>query len=184
MWLIALEMLVAGDFIGYGTHRAFHGRALWKFHAVHHSSEELDWLSSVRLHPVNDVLSRMTQVMVLMLLGFPLMALAAYVPFLSLYAIMLHANVNWDFGPLRRVVASPRFHRWHHTSEEAGRDRNFAGLLPVWDVIFGTYYMPAGETPERFGVAEGDVPQSFLGQMMYPFRRSGRAGVPVAKSFT
>lgn len=170
LWLIALEMLVLGDFIGYWTHRAFHGRLLWKFHAVHHCSEELDWLSAVRLHPVNDVLSRLAQVVVLMLLGFPLTALAAYVPFLTVYAILLHANVSWDFGPLRRVIASPRFHRWHHTSQEEGRDRNFAGFFPMWDVLFGTYYMPAGKQPERFGVADGDVPQTFVGQMLYPFR--------------
>ena len=172
LWLIALEMLVLGDFIGYRTHRAFHRRPLWKFHAVHHSSEQLDWLSSVRLHPVNDVLSRISQVVVLMLLGFPLTALAAYVPFLTLYAIMLHANVSWDYGPLRRVIASPRFHRWHHTSQEEGRDRNFAGLLPLWDVLFGTYYMPAGKQPQHFGVADIDMPQAFFGQMMFPFRRS------------
>ncbi|MBL8522935.1 MAG: sterol desaturase family protein [Betaproteobacteria bacterium] len=174
LWLIALEMLVIGDFIGYWTHRAFHGRALWKFHAVHHCSEELDWLSALRLHPVNDVFSRLAQVVPLMLLGFPLTALAAYVPFLTVYAILLHANVSWDFGPLRRVIASPRFHRWHHTSQEEGRDRNFAGFFPLWDVLFGTYYMPDGKQPQQFGVADGDVPQTFVGQMLYPFR-SGRA---------
>jgi len=45
-------------------------------------------------------------------------------------------------GPLRAVLASPRFHRWHHTSAKEGRDKNFAGLLPLWDILFGTYYMP------------------------------------------
>jgi sterol desaturase/sphingolipid hydroxylase (fatty acid hydroxylase superfamily) len=169
-WLIAMEMLVLGDFIGYWMHRAFHWGGLWKFHAVHHSSEQLDWLSSVRLHPVNDVLSRLAQVIVLMLLGFPLTALAAYVPFLTLYAILLHANVGWDYGPLRHVIASPRFHRWHHTSEAEGQNRNFAGLLPLWDLLFGTFHMPAGRQPQHFGVAGMNVPTTFIGQLLFPFR--------------
>ena len=54
LWLQAIEMLLIGDLIAYWTHRWFHGRALWKFHAIHHSSRDLDWLSAVRLHPVND----------------------------------------------------------------------------------------------------------------------------------
>jgi len=172
--LVVIEMLVLGDFIGYWTHRIFHRGWLWRFHAIHHSSTQLDWLSAVRVHPVNDVLSRLVQVCILMLLGFPLTALAAYVPFLTLYAILLHANVGWDYGPLRRVIASPRFHRWHHTSQAQGQDKNFAGLLPLWDQLFGTYYMPAGRQPEVFGVCDGPVPQTFLAQLAYPFEKSRR----------
>jgi sterol desaturase/sphingolipid hydroxylase (fatty acid hydroxylase superfamily) len=176
-WAVALEMLVLGDLVGYWTHRAFHGRRLWKFHAIHHGSTQVDWLSSVRLHPVNDGLSRASQAVVLLCLGFPLKALAAYVPFLTLYALFLHANVGWSFGPLRFVVASPVFHRWHHTSEEEGLDKNFAGLLPVFDLLFGTFYMPPGRQPELFGVAGEVVPEGFLAQLAYPFRR-GRESVP------
>lgn len=58
VWLQVVEVLLLGDLIGYWSHRLFHGRRLWRFHAVHHSSTEVDWLSSVRLHPVNDVVSR------------------------------------------------------------------------------------------------------------------------------
>ncbi len=176
LWAVALEMLVLGDLVGYWTHRAFHGKRLWKFHAVHHSSTELDWLSSVRLHPVNDVLSRLAQVAVLMLAGFPLTALAVYIPFLTLNAIFLHANVSWDYGPLRYVISSPRFHRWHHTSQAEGQDRNFAGLLPLWDLLFGTFYMPEGRQPERFGIAGEPVPETLWGQLAYPFRRTAEQG--------
>src|SRR5690606_2236565 len=59
--LQAVEMLVVGDLLAYWLHRAFHVRPLWRFHAVHHSSTHLDWLSSVRLHPVNDWLTRWVQ---------------------------------------------------------------------------------------------------------------------------
>jgi sterol desaturase/sphingolipid hydroxylase (fatty acid hydroxylase superfamily) len=177
LWAQAIEMLVLGDFIGYWTHRWFHGRHLWKFHAIHHSSEDLDWLSAVRLHPINDWLSRWIQASLLVVLGFTPAAVAAYVPFLTFYAIFIHANVRWGFGKLGVLVASPKFHRWHHTSEEEGLDKNFAGLLPVFDVLFGTYYMPKGRLPERFGLKHERVPTGLLGQLAYPFRRAAAPSV-------
>jgi sterol desaturase/sphingolipid hydroxylase (fatty acid hydroxylase superfamily) len=175
VWLQAIEVVLIGDFIGYWVHRLFHGRALWRIHAVHHSSERLDWLSSVRLHPLNDVGTRLAQAVPLFALGFDGPILAAYVPFLSLYAILLHANVSWDFGPLRHVLASPRFHQWHHTSEAEGLDTNFAGFFPFWDALFGTLYLPRDREPQAFGLANETVPAGLLGQLAYPFRRRARA---------
>jgi sterol desaturase/sphingolipid hydroxylase (fatty acid hydroxylase superfamily) len=179
-WLQAVVILVVGDFIAYWTHRWFHGRCLWRFHAVHHSSQELDWLSSVRLHPVNELVSRLCQAVPFVALGFSPLVLAAYVPFLTFYSILIHANVSWSFGPLRYLAATPEFHRWHHTSEEEGLDKNFAGLLPMWDIAFGTFYMPRDKHPTQFGIRGDPVPDNFWGQMMYPFRRRRRAGNTVA----
>jgi sterol desaturase/sphingolipid hydroxylase (fatty acid hydroxylase superfamily) len=170
--LQVLEVLLLGDLVGYWVHRVFHGRRLWSFHAVHHGSKELDWLSAVRLHPVNDVIARVAQVIPVLLLGFPPTILAAYVPFLTFWAIFLHANVSWSFGPFRYVIASPAFHRWHHTSEEEGRDKNFAGLFPILDVLFGTFYLPEGRQPRQFGLANEDVPEGLVAQLLYPFRRT------------
>jgi sterol desaturase/sphingolipid hydroxylase (fatty acid hydroxylase superfamily) len=168
LWLQAVEIYVLVDFIGYWTHRLFHRGRWWPFHAVHHSSEDLDWLSSVRVHPVNDLVNKLAQAAPLILLGFnPWVTLSA-APFFTLYAIFLHANVNWDFGPLRGVIATPVFHRWHHSKDEEAWDKNFAGLLPVWDRIFGTYYMPRGRYPENFGVHD-PIPRSVLGQLWVPF---------------
>ncbi|HEV2719528.1 MAG TPA: sterol desaturase family protein [Thermoanaerobaculia bacterium] len=91
-------------------------------------------------------------------------------PLLTLYAILRHANVSWDSGPLRTVIASPRFHRWHHTSEEEGLDRNFAGMFPWIDIVFGTFHMPEGREPAEFGVREA-VPAGFFGQLAWPFKK-------------
>jgi sterol desaturase/sphingolipid hydroxylase (fatty acid hydroxylase superfamily) len=170
-WAQAVQVLLLGDFLGYWQHRLFHRPALWRFHAVHHSSTDLDWLSSVRLHPVNDALGRVVQAVPIVALGYSPLAVAVYLPFTTFYALFLHANVGWDYGVLRTVIASPRFHRWHHTSEAEGRDANFAGLLPVWDLLFGTFHLPKGVQPTRFGV-DDPVPTGFLGQMAYPFRRA------------
>ena len=177
-WLQAIEIVFVGDLIGYWIHRLFHRRPLWPFHAVHHSSTQLDWLSAVRLHPVNDALPRLLQTVPFVLLGFSPKVMAAYLPFLTFYAVLLHANVRWSLGPLRYVIASPTFHRWHHTSEREGLDKNFAGLLAFLDVIFGTFYLPKGQQPRCFGVEGEDVPPTLLGQLLYPFRRRAARPMP------
>jgi sterol desaturase/sphingolipid hydroxylase (fatty acid hydroxylase superfamily) len=177
-WAAALPLviqlpliLLLADLLAYWTHRLFHGRWLWPFHAIHHSSKTVDWLSSVRLHPVNDAVARIVQVLPLYWIGFDGRALAAFVPFLTFYALLLHANVSWSYGPLRYVIASPRFHRWHHTTEREGLDRNFAGLFPFLDLAFQTFYMPPGRQPQQFGILGDDVPDGLLRQLAYPLRR-------------
>jgi sterol desaturase/sphingolipid hydroxylase (fatty acid hydroxylase superfamily) len=180
-WLQGLEIFVLSDLVGYWSHRMFHTGRWWPFHAVHHSSEELDWLSSTRLHPVNDIVSKLLQTFPALLLGFTPTVLAAFVPALTLYSIVLHANVNWTYGPLRGVIASPVFHRWHHTKESEALDKNFAGFFPFLDMIFGTYYMPKGRVPTEFGI-DDQMPENVVAQLAYPFgkRRALPAPAPAA----
>jgi sterol desaturase/sphingolipid hydroxylase (fatty acid hydroxylase superfamily) len=64
------------------------------------------------------------------------------------------------------------FHRWHHTSEAEGLDKNFAGLFPFIDVAFGTFYLPSDRRAEKFGLAGESVPEGFVAQLLYPFRRA------------
>jgi sterol desaturase/sphingolipid hydroxylase (fatty acid hydroxylase superfamily) len=167
-WLQLIEIYVLTDFIGYWTHRLFHQRHLWPFHAVHHSSEDLNWLGSVRVHPVNEMMNQFVHVAPLLLVGFNPWIASSYAPFLTLYAIMLHAELDWDFGPFRYIIASPVFHRWHHSKQCEAWDKNFAGLFPLWDLLYGTLYMPKNRKPEDFGITD-DMPESFLGQMVKPF---------------
>jgi sterol desaturase/sphingolipid hydroxylase (fatty acid hydroxylase superfamily) len=169
-----MEVLVGGDITAYWIHRLFHRQPLWRFHAIHHSSESLDWLAASRVHPLNEAIGRVLQLIPFFVLGFDPRVIAAAVPFLTFYAIFLHANLSWDFGPLRFVIASPRFHRWHHTSEAEGLDKNFAGLFPWIDLLFGTFHMPAGRGPQTFGLTNETVPTTFVAQLAYPFRPSAR----------
>lgn len=181
LWLQTVEVYVLGDFIGYWTHRLFHNGRWWPFHAVHHSSEDLDWLGSLRVHPVNDFVNKLMQAGPMLLLGFNPFVTLSTAPFFTLYAIFLHANVSWDFGRLRHVIATPAFHRWHHSKDREAWDKNFAGLLPVWDLLFGTFYLPKGRSPENFGICE-PMPKSYLGQLWEPFawlRRRGKKVDPV-----
>ncbi len=159
-------LLVVTDVIQYWLHRAFHHGALWPFHAVHHGAEQVDWTTTFRVHPVN-YLAYTTSVAVLtQLMGFSPLAFIVLAPINFVHAALVHANLNWTFGPFRYVLASPVFHRWHHVDDPAIRDKNFAPTFPVLDVLFGTFYMPRGVLPQTYGV-EG-VPPNFIGQMLYP----------------
>jgi sterol desaturase/sphingolipid hydroxylase (fatty acid hydroxylase superfamily) len=174
LWLQSVFVLVGGDLIAYWSHRLFHGRRLWRFHAIHHSSKEMDWLSSVRQHPINDLGTRLCQVVPFVLLGVSSSVVAVYIPFLILNGFMVHANLPWTFGPLRYIFVSPAFHRWHHSRDAAAIDKNFGDVLSVFDLLFGTYYMPTDRQPANFGVHGDSPPESFLGHMLYPFERLPR----------
>ncbi len=171
LWAQCLGILVLQDVMLYWIHRGFHMRVGWSFHAVHHSPQTLDWMSSTRFHLVNHLLSFVLADVAVMLLGFSAEALLALVPFNIVYSSMVHANLNWTFGPFRYFFASPVFHRWHHVSEGDGVNKNFASTFPVLDLLFGTFYMPPNQLPERFGIGEPDFPDDFFGQFVYPFRR-------------
>lgn len=165
-------VFIAGDFLSYWQHRLFHTRRAWPIHAVHHSSEKLDWLSTTRFHPFNEIGAQLVYVAPLIAVGLSPLAFVVLAPFTATYAVFLHLNVGLSFGPLRHVVASPVFHRWHHTQAAAAQNKNFAGFLPLWDVLFGTFYHPRDKTPAGFGTGD-PVPAGFVAQLLYPLR--GRA---------
>lgn len=166
-----LAALLAADFLGYFVHRLFHRGDLWRFHAIHHSSEQLDWLSSARLHPVNQAIGQILIVAPLAILGFNLKTLGSMASVTTLWAIFVHSNVRWSFGPLRHIITTPAFHRWHHTSQQEGLDRNFGGLFLFWDRLFGTLHLPAKAQPREFGIFGDHVPDSFFHQLIWPFAR-------------
>ncbi len=173
IWVQIVAVLLIQDVILYWLHRLFHTRAGWRFHAVHHSPEVLDWTSTQRFHPVNAILEFAVADVAVLLMGFSPDALVLIGPLNMAYSVMVHANLNWTFGPLRYVLVSPVYHRWHHTAAEEGRDRNFASTFPFLDLLFGTCHMPVGKRPEVYGTADGDVPRGFVGQTVYPFRGAG-----------
>ena len=173
LWLQTLEVLILADLTFYWTHRLFHTGRMWPFHAVHHSSEHLDWVSSMRFHPVNDIVSRVFQAVPLVLLGFAPAAVVCAIPVVVTFIVVTHADVPWTWGPLRHVLVSPVYHHWHHSTESDALDKNFAGLFVLWDWLFGTLYMPKGRNPERYGIFDKGVPRGFLGLLAYPFFKRG-----------
>ena len=175
VWLQFLQILLVVDLTTYWVHRAFHQVPwLWSFHAIHHSSRHLDWLAGSRMHIVDVLVTRSAAFLPVFVLGFDAQALYAYLVFVSFHAVFIHANVRWRFPYLRWVIATPQYHHWHHTSDEEGLDKNFAGFLPLWDLLFRTAHQP-DHWPQRYGTVNFQPPETYLGQLAYPFRRKGKA---------
>jgi sterol desaturase/sphingolipid hydroxylase (fatty acid hydroxylase superfamily) len=177
MWLIVVELVLLMDLVTYLTHRAFHRfPLLWRFHSIHHSATVVRWSTTARVHPFNDLVNYVVALLPFALVGFPLAPALKLLPLVMGYALMAHSQLRIDFGPLRAIFVSPRFHRWHHTHSTEGGNMNFANVFSLWDRLFGTFYLPAGREPERFGLDDGDLAESYLAHLVYPFRRRGRRG--------
>src|ERR1700677_3697000 len=163
--------LIGEDIILYWTHRLFHGRrTLWKYHAVHHSSEELEWISAARFHPINLFFGSVLADVVLLVAGISPNIFVVLGPINIAHSAFVHANLDWTLGPFKYVIASPVFHRWHHTAAERGGEKNFAATFPVLDLMFGTFYMPKGVLPDSYGIDDKEFPEGFGRQLAYPFK--------------
>jgi sterol desaturase/sphingolipid hydroxylase (fatty acid hydroxylase superfamily) len=173
-WLQVVGAFLLADGLSYWQHRFFHRRPLWTFHAIHHSAPRLDWLSSFRFHPVDILLKRVTLSLPLALLGFSPLVIAAFLPVAIFFSFLTHARVPWTFGPLRYLIVSPAFHRWHHAQAPEAAGKNLGGILAVWDFCFGTFYMPENRSLEfSLGTAEV-IPENIWQQTIYPFSRHGK----------
>jgi sterol desaturase/sphingolipid hydroxylase (fatty acid hydroxylase superfamily) len=182
-WLQVLEVILLSDFFVYWGHRLQHRvEFLWRFHAVHHSAEHLDWLAAHREHPLDTIYTVTLINLPAFVLGFPLDALAGFIAFRGVWAVYIHSNVRLPLGPLRVLLGAPELHHWHHARDrDAG---NYGNLCPLMDVLFGTYVCPDGE-PGAFGINQ-PVPATWLGHMLRPLvpkrivaRRDGAApGAP------
>lgn len=138
-----LLVLFLADFFRYWFHRAQHRYAfLWRFHAVHHAPRDLDVLHNIN-HPVelagNVLLIALPMTFLIGLEGGGLFALTV------LFAVqghIHHMNVPMHYGPFRHLLVDNRFHFVHHSLDPRDFDRNFAGIFPVLDRLFGTYREP------------------------------------------
>jgi sterol desaturase/sphingolipid hydroxylase (fatty acid hydroxylase superfamily) len=174
LWARAFCGLVAGEVGYYWGHRWCHESPfLWRFHSIHHSAEEVNFLVSSRAHPVDMVFGRFCSLVPIYVLGLggPASLADNQVPaVLGLIAILwgffIHANLRWRFGPLEWLISTPAFHHWHHTLN-GPINRNYASTLPWLDWIFGTLYLPRKEWPKAYGI-EAKMPDSLTEQLAYP----------------
>lgn len=170
LWLTAGGAVIVGDFCLYWAHRAIHASpTLWRFHAIHHDIEALDWAGAYHSHVVDAAVLSGASLGTVYLLGFPPAAIAIYGAVYAWMSLAVHANVRIGIGPLGRIFSSPRFHHWHHSNEPEARDRNFASIFALWDVAFGTA-LPTARMPRVYGT-DNAVPADYAGQLAYPFRR-------------
>lgn len=165
------ELLILGDFFAYWAHRAQHEvRFLWRFHAIHHSPDEMDWLVTPRVHPIDQAIKASARVIPGFLLGFSIPALGAAFAimsaFLGVWVFVVHANVKLKLGWLEYLHITPRFHHWHHALSPV--NKNYADQFPIWDLLFGSFHLPKGQWPEGYGV-HAPVPLNWALQMLHPF---------------
>jgi sterol desaturase/sphingolipid hydroxylase (fatty acid hydroxylase superfamily) len=169
-WVQIVAALTITTVGGYAGHRAAHEvPLLWRFHRVHHSVREMDWLAANHLHPLDQIFVRSAAVLPLYALGFGRLSLGAFVVLTTLQSIFVHANVRLTFGPLRWLIATPQFHHWHHAREPEAYNSNYAGEFPALDALFGTLYLPAHRWPTQYGVDEHE-PAGYLRQLVWPLR--------------
>ena len=171
-WVQVVIIMAATDFVQYWVHRAFHTvPALWRFHAIHHSTKQMDWLAGARMHLIEIAVLRGLTAVPMFSLGFDPAAIQAYLLIVYFYSSFIHANVGWHFGFLERFLVTPRFHHWHHGSDRDAIDINYASHFPIYDWLFGTHHLPETDWPEAYGVVGDNVPKGYWRQFLHPFQR-------------
>ena len=153
LWLEILALWIVKDFVQWLVHNLFHRVPwLWRIHRLHHTTEEMDWLSNWRFHPVETLVYQTFLYLPALALGFRPEA-ALLCAFLSTgMSHFAHANLRWHFGPLKYIFNTPELHIWHHVHPDAGpQNRNFCVSFAIWDWMFGTAYCPS-HAPTRLGV--------------------------------
>ncbi|MFZ6687546.1 sterol desaturase family protein [Undibacterium sp. SXout11W] len=173
IWFVPQLLLAVfvADFVEYWAHRAYHEVPfLWRFHAVHHSSEVMDWIAGSRLHMFEIIATRVVILGALYVVGFTKPVLDAYIIVVGFQAVFNHANVHINWGPLRKVFVTPDFHHWHHSSDDEAIDKNYAAHFAFIDWMFGTAVDSEKQFPEKYGVVGDYVPNGFLKQQAFPFK--------------
>jgi sterol desaturase/sphingolipid hydroxylase (fatty acid hydroxylase superfamily) len=170
-----LLLILIADFVQYWIHRAYHQvPLLWRFHAVHHSIEHMDWLAGSRMHMVEVVITRTLVLAPIVVLGFDKAVIDVYIVLVGFQAVLNHANVSVPLGPLARVIVTPNFHHWHHAQDREALDRNYAAHFTFLDTLFGTAVKSDAAWPQRYGVKDDYVPKGVAAQLLFPFVWNGR----------
>ncbi len=174
-----LAQALAGAFImdlsTYWRHRFTH-RYLWPYHSVHHSAEEINWLTALRMHPVDLLFGVACDIVTLHILGFSGPGIAFAAVFITFYNHFVHSNIDLEYDwPLNYIFASPNFHRWHHATDKKAYDKNFCSVFSCLDLMFGTYFHPTGKLPGAYGLSpaeQKETPPGLARHLIHPFRKN------------
>ena len=171
IWLQALVLILVLDFFFYVMHRLKHRWVWWwRLHETHHSSEQMDFLSSVRFHPFEKLLDRVVFLLPLTVLGADEPALLIWSGVDVFFGMLNHSNTRIRLGPLHAIFSGPEMHLWHHVKDPVRGDCNFGNNLSIFDWMFGTARL-YDEEPRNFGVEARDYPHgNIVRQFTYAFR--------------
>ena len=167
-WQVALGIVVA-DGLDYWKHRWLHTDAGWRLHALHHGIARLHALRAARSH-FGEVTLRFAVVYApLVAIGAPGAVLVWHAALIGTLGVIGHSNVRLRLPAIaHRFLMTPHVHRLHHAEERALSDSNYANILPLWDVVFGTFSDPAAHRLRGVGATDDAVPASFLAQLALP----------------
>ena len=165
----AVTVIVTADFFGYWSHRLRHAiNILWSFHTIHHSQTVLTIMTNYRFHFVDETVLRLCLFIPFQMLGTTL-EMWLWLDFAAAWILLLqHSEWDWTYGPFGRIFVSPAFHRIHHARDERLHNSNYAMLFSFWDDLFGTAERTV-PPPAEHGLAGNPVPETVLGQIVYPF---------------
>jgi len=171
VWVQALFLLFTLDFFFYVMHRLKHRwHWWWRLHETHHSSVDMDFLASVRFHPLEKLLDRVIYLLPLTLIGPSEQAVLIWASVDVFFGMFIHSNTRLRLGPLIYFFVGPEMHRWHHAKDPAVRECNFGNNFSIFDWIFRTAYL-SPQTPCEFGVDDRNYPvNNIFKQFFFAFR--------------
>ena len=175
--VLTLAAALVADFLYYWCHRAQH-RFFWRFHAVHHAIRDLSAVNAY-MHWTEELV-RFPFITLPIALLLPVDA-SVGVPLITnlvvLHSYYLHAPTRLHCGPFRWIISDNRFHRVHHSTEPAHWDKNFGVLTPIWDIAFGTAYVPAPSDWPEVGLPDFDEVRTIADYVSRPFRSAEPARI-------
>ncbi|MEM9840802.1 MAG: sterol desaturase family protein, partial [Pseudomonadota bacterium] len=163
-------MLIVAEFFRYWLHRLMHeANPLWRLHAVHHASDKLYTVNVGRFHPLDKTLQFLGDTLPFLIVGVGGEVFAAYFVLYAVNGFYQHSNADVRLGPLNWIIAGPELHRWHHSAVVEEGHTNYGNNLIIWDVVFGTRFLPKGRSVQHIGIGNQRWPRTFLGQLTAPF---------------
>ncbi len=178
---LAIQIIIGAiilDFATYWRHRFTHFY-MWPYHSMHHSATQITWITGFRLHPIDLLAATLFSSFILYIFGFSGLGFMGAIIINKGMNYITHMNCNLKFSkPLRYIIASPHYHRWHHATKKEAYNTNFCGSFPFLDLLFGSYYHPE-ELPDKYGLSPAEQrnfpAKSYLGWMIYPFKRKKKS---------
>ncbi len=172
-WPVPIQMLlmmVLADGLRYWLHRWAHEwELLWRFHAVHHSPHKLYWLNVGRFHPIDKGLQILLDTFPFLILGVGAHVLGLYVVCYAINGFFQHCNIDLRLGFLNYLISGPELHRWHHSMLKQESNHNYGNNFIIWDLLFGSWYLPKERTVRDLGLVNRQYPSTFIAQMTVPF---------------
>ena len=180
VWIGFLLVILGRDFCDYFLHRAMHTRWGWPAHAAHHTDTHVNGFTTFRVHFLETTAMQITYLFLLTWMQLPQL-----IPILALLRLMhnfyVHLDLDWTHGRFKYLIASPAFHRWHHADVPEAQGKNLATMVPLFDVVFGTYYDPGPCRAPMGARASGLSDTNPILIWIYPFQQWARLLRSVAK---